>query len=276
VTPTPDHTLPSADARRGGGGPAAGIPDEAPSTNGALSDARGAERNRLLRAIPDDEYARLQPYLEPFQLEPMQILTEPGERIEHVYFPQTGIVSVLRRMRDGTLIEVITIGREGMAGIAVTLGDPESSLVISGQVPGASGRVDAEAFTDLLPNLPRLEELLRRYALTVFEQTSQSLACNSLHSIEQRCARWLLMTHDRVDGDEFILTHEILAQMLAVRRAGVTEAAGALQRAGVISYTRGRITIRDRAGLERFACECYGAVRDQFDRLLGDRAIERG
>jgi CRP-like cAMP-binding protein len=273
VSPTPDHTQHPADARRDGDG-LAGIADEVPSDGGALSEARGAERNRLLRAIPDDEYARLQPYLESFPLEPMQILTESGERIEHVHFPQTGIVSVLRRMRDGTLIEVITIGREGMAGIAVTLGDPVSSLVITGQVPGASKRMDAEAFADLLPNLPRLDELLRRYGLTIFEQTSQSLACNSLHSIEQRCARWLLMTHDRVDGDQFLLTHEILAQMLAVRRAGVTEVAGALQRAGVIGYTRGRITIRDRAGLEGFACECYRAVRDQFARLLGDHAIE--
>jgi CRP-like cAMP-binding protein len=234
------------------------------------------EPNRLLRAIPPDEYARLLPYFERFQLEPMQMLAEPGERIPHVYFPESGIVSILRRMRDGTLIEIMTIGREGMAGISVTLGDPVSSLLITGQVPGACKRMDAEAFADILPNLERLSELLRRYVLTVFEQVAQSLACNSLHSIDQRCARWLLMTHDRVPGDEFVLTHEILAQMLAVRRAGVTEAAGALQRAGVIRYTRGRVTVRDRSGLEGFACECYAALRDEFDRLLGDEAIARG
>ncbi len=275
MSTTPDHTPRPVDARRRGRGDSTSAADATPP-GGDVASAQAAEPNRLLRAIPADEYARLLPYFERFQLEPMQIFAEPGERLSHVYFPETGIVSVLRRMRDGTLIEIVTVGREGMAGISVTLGDPVSWLTIAGQVPGGCKRVDAEAFADLLPNLERLAELLRRYAITLFEQAAQSIACNSFHSIEQRCARWLLTTHDRVSGDEFLLTHEILAQMLAVRRAGVTEAAGALQRAGLISYRRGRITIRDRVGLERAACECYGAVRDEFDRLLGDQVIARG
>jgi CRP-like cAMP-binding protein len=228
-----------------------------------------AGRNHLLRAIPADEFARLLPYLEPFGLEPMQVLTERGDPISHVHFPETGIVSLLSRVADGTLIENGTVGSEGMSGLPLLLGVDWSPVLVTGQVPGISRRMEAAVFRELLPSLPVLEALLRRYSVYFLAQVSQSLACNATHTVEQRCARWLLMTHDRVPGDQFVLTHEVLAQMLAVRRAGVSVAADALRSRGLIQYSRGRVTITDRTGLEGASCECYAYVRAQREALVG-------
>jgi CRP-like cAMP-binding protein len=230
--------------------------------------ASAVVRNRLLRAIPAEEYARLLPHLEPVALEPMQILAEIGASVTHAYFPETGIISLLSRLADGTLIENGTVGSEGMAGVSLALGVDWTPALIAGQVPGVARRIDAATFRGLLPELPALRALLGRYTLYLAAQISQSLACNSVHTVNERCARWLLMTHERVERDEFTLTHEILAQMLAVRRAGVTVAAGALQQAGFIRYARGKVTITDREGLERAACECYSIIRAHRDRLL--------
>ena len=241
-------------------------PDDSPAGTSATT---GVGRNLLLRAIPAEEYARLLPHLEPFALEPMQLLAERGDPISHVHFPETGIVSLLSRLADGTLIENGTVGSEGMSGLPLLLGVEWSPVVITGQVPGLSRRVEAATFRELLPTLPVLDALLRRYVVYFLAQMSQSLACNSAHTVEQRCARWLLMTHDRVPGDQFVLTHEVLAQMLAVRRAGVSVAADAMRTRGLIQYSRGRITVTDRAGLEAMACECYGIVRRQRDALVG-------
>ena len=235
-----------------------------------------AGRNHLLRNIPGVELHALLPHLEPVALEPMQPITEIGQPLAHVYFPETAIISLLSRLADGTLIENGTVGCEGMAGIPLVLGTEWSTSFITGQVPGIARRVAASTFVELLPTLPDLELLLRRYALYFLTQVSQSLACNSMHPISQRCARWLLMTHDRTERDDFTLTHEILAQMLAVRRAGVSVAAGELQDAGLIRYSRGKVTVTDRAGLERSACECYGIVRGHRDRLLGPLSFDRG
>src|SRR5688500_2923792 len=176
-------------------------------------------------------------------------------------------------MRDGTLIEAYAVGCDGMVGIPNLLGDPGSPAgVVLGEVPGTCRRVALGTLRAMLPELPELEAMLRRLTLALLDEVQQAVACNSLHSVERRCARWLLMTHDRVGGDEFVLTHEVLAQMLAVRRAGVTVAAGALQRAGYISYSRGRMRICDRAGLEGAVCECYAQVRGHLRRLLGPDA----
>jgi CRP-like cAMP-binding protein len=232
----------------------------APSTPG---------RNQLLRTIPPEEYALLRPHLEPFVLEPMQTLTERGQPISHVHFPETGIVSLLSQVADGTLVENGTVGLEGMSGISLVLGVDWSPHLITGQVPGTSLRMEAGAFRELLPMVPVLEAMLRRYTIYFMAQVSQSLACNAMHPLEQRCARWLLMTHDRVPGDQFVLTHEVLAQMLAVRRAGVSVAADALRARGLIQYSRGRVTVTDRAGLESASCECYEYVRAQRDALVG-------
>lgn len=232
-------------------------------------DALPRPRNRLLQAAPADEYARLRPYLEPMTVAPLQPLADIGEPIRHVYFPETGIISLLSRAADGTLVENGTIGYEGMAGMTLVLDVEWTPAVMLGEVAGLSWRLDAAAFLRLLPSLPGLERLVRRYVVYFIAQVSQSLACNSLHPIEKRCARWLLMTHDRVGSDTFELTHEVLAQMLAVRRAGVSGAANALRRRGLIEYSRGKVSVTDRAGLEAAACECYGIVRGHRDRLLG-------
>ena len=244
------------------------LPD--PDTSATTATATpGAVRNHLLRSLPAAERDRLLAHLEPFDIEPMRDIAESREPIPYVHFPETGVISFLTRLSDGALIENGTVGREGMSGLPLVLAADSTTAIITGQVPGSSLRIEAAAFRALLPELPEFDRLARRYALYFMTQVSQSLACNSRHRVEQRCARWLLMTHDRVPGDQFVLTHEVLSQMLAVRRTGVTVAAGALQDAGYIRYRRGRIMVLDRAGLERTACECYATVREQRDRLVG-------
>jgi CRP-like cAMP-binding protein len=228
-----------------------------------------ATRNWILRSLPAPDYAQVLPFLEPVALEVMQRIVHADEDFRYVHFPETGIISLLTELEGGTLVENGTVGMEGVAGFPIALGVTWSPVLVVGQVPGVSRRIAAAKFADLLDALPALQRAVTRYAVFFNAQVSQSLACNSVHGIEQRCARWLLMSHDRVPGDEFTLTHEILAQMLAVRRSGVTVAAGALQRAGLIRYHRGRMTITDREGLESAACECYGMLRKQRDRLLG-------
>lgn len=235
-------------------------------------EGQQGERNHLLRSIPAEEYARLRPSLETVQVEAMDIYAEPGDPVKHVYFPGSSVISLIRRTKEGALIENGTIGREGMTGLEVVQGVDWALSIIGGEVPGEALRMRAREFAALLPELPALERLLRRYSAYFLSQVAQSLTCNSMHPVEQRCARWMLMAHDRVGGDTFQLTHEVLSQMLAVRRAGVTESAVALQRAGYIKYSRGMVRILDRAGLEGAACECYGIVRAHRDRLIGPLA----
>lgn len=225
--------------------------------------------NRLLRALPAAELALLQPHLERFELQVMEVLAEADAPLTHVYFPEHGVISVVRRLQDGTLIEAGTVGCEGVAGVGVLIGEAWSTSTLTGQIPGPALRLPFDTLHAQLPQLPVLRDLIARYALAMMDQTAQTIACNTLHSVDRRCVRWLLTAHDRVASDEFLLTHEVLSQMLGVRRAGVTEAAGALQRAGYITYSRGRVRVRDRAGLEAAACECYGIVQRHYARLLG-------
>ena len=231
--------------------------------------------NRLLRLLPDHEYRRLGAELEPVTLEPMQVLAEAGHPLEHVYFPATTLISLVRRMRDGMTVEAGAIGREGMAGITVAFGSTWSPETIVASVPGTAHRIAGPRFRELLPDLPVMRGLLDRYVLTVIDQLGQTIACNSLHSVEQRCSRWLLNAHDSAGCDEFHLTHEILARMLGVRRAGVTVAALVLQRGKLIDYSRGRVFVLDRAGLEAAACECHALIRTRFERLLGKDSPRR-
>nr|ASV46943.1 Crp/Fnr family transcriptional regulator [uncultured bacterium] len=248
-------------------------PEYAGSLTGPTSvGAPPRPRNRLLRALPPEESARLRPHLEPVALAPLALLAPAGAPIRHVYFPETGVISLLSRSDDGALIENGTVGHEGMVGFPLVLGVDWTASAIMSEVPGVSWRMDAAVFRALLPELPALEASLRRYLAYLFAQIAQSLACNGLHPVEQRCARWLLMTHDRVEGDEFLLTHDVVAQMLAVRRAGVSVAFEGLRDRGVIDYRRGRVTVRDRAGLEAAACECYRIVCGHRDRLLAPLA----
>lgn len=235
-----------------------------------LQNAQNHERNLILRTLPLDEYSRLLPHLEPCRIEALEVLVDAGELVHHVYFPESAIISAARRAGDAGLIEAGTVGREGMAGLAVVLGEAWSPMVLQGQVPGACKRLAASVLRKLLPELRSLDSILRRFTLTFLDQVGQAAACNAVHSVEQRCARWLLMTHDRVQREQFELTHHVLSQMLGVRRASVTEAALALSEAGAIEYRRGLVTVLDRAALERSACECYAIIRSTVDRLLGE------
>jgi CRP-like cAMP-binding protein len=235
----------------------------------ALSAERAA-RNLLLQLLPPEEYDALEPDLEHVALELGTVLAEPGQPPRHVYFPATCVVSVVSVSDGANGVEVGTIGNEGMAGISVFLDaapPPDRTFV---QVAGEAWRIPVDRFTDSAERLPGLQRLLRRYTHAYLVQVSQTAACNRLHDIEQRCARWLLMTHDRVErAPRFALTQEFLAIMLGVRRASVSEAAGALQARGLIEYSWGKIAVLDRAGLEAAACECYGVVRDHFARTFG-------
>lgn len=225
--------------------------------------------NRLLAALPADEFDRLAPRLEIVYLDALDLIAGPGEPLPHAYFPLDGILSIVAIDADGGIVEVGTIGRDGMAGLPAVLGLPASPFQSMGQVRGHHARLPVPELLDAAMPGTALHALLLRYAQAFSVLSGQSAACNRLHPVEERCARWLLMTQDRVQADVFPLTHEVLGQMLGVRRPSVTLAAGILQRAGLISYRRGIVTILDRAGLEAAACECYGVIQNQFDRLLG-------
>jgi CRP-like cAMP-binding protein len=227
------------------------------------------ERNGLLRALSPEAYARLLPHLEPVDLGIGQVLWRPDEPIHAVYFPRTAVCSILTPLADEAPVESATVGREGMVGVPVVLDAPATHSQTLAQIAGAAARVDAAHFRAWLPVADGAFPLLLRYAQVLLEQTAQSVACNRRHEMDERCARWLLATHDRVGGDAFTLTHEFLAAMLGVRRASVTVAAGMLQQAGLIRYSRGRVTILDRERLEEASCECYRVVRTQHARLLG-------
>jgi CRP-like cAMP-binding protein len=178
-------------------------------------------------------------------------------------------------MANGEAAEVGTIGNEGMVGLPLVLDDDRAPTSVYVQVPGAGLRMRATLLKKELAQSATLRTAMHRYAHAFFNQVAQSAACNQFHSLKQRCCRWLLMTHDRMQSDEFLLTQEFLAMMLGVQRTGVTTAAGALQRAGLIRYKRGNVTVIDRAALKRLSCECYGISKKEFDRLLGARTIRK-
>ena len=233
--------------------------------------ARDPPANRLLGLLPPAAYERLRPKLRHISLEYRPSLYRAHEPIEHVYFIETGVGSLVHTMANGDAAEVGTIGNEGMVGLPILLGDDRAPTSVYVQVPGAGLRIRATTFTKALARSASIRGVMLRYAHAFFNQVAQSAACNHFHSLQQRCCRWLLMTHDRMYADEFLLTQEFLAMMLGVQRTGVTAAAGALQRDGLIRYKRGIVTIIDRQGLEDRSCECYGVSRTEFDRLLGDR-----
>ena len=232
-------------------------------------DRKVAVRNRLLAALPAEEHARLLPHLESVSTRHKEIIYEANEPISHVYFPNSGVFSLLTVMEDGSVVEVGTVGNEGMLGLPVFLHADSAPNRVFVQVPGESLRMAAEVFKAEIGKGGTLPTLLHRYTQGFFNHLAQSAACNRLHSVDQRCARWLLMMHDRVDAHEFPITQEVLAQMLGVRRATVTVVARTLQQAGLIQYSRGRIMIVDRPGLEAASCECYRIIKAEFDRLLG-------
>lgn len=229
------------------------------------------EQNALLRGLPDDEYARVIPFLETLPLPLKLSAFKAGERIDHVWFPQDGVFSLLAVPSPRTAVEVGTIGNEGMVGMAVFHGAESAPQRCFVQVEGSASRMAVRDFTREIAAMPRLRERLHRYANAFFNEVAQSVGCNLAHTLEQRCARWLLMTHDRVSGDEFTLTQEFLALMLGTRRESVSLAAGALQRRGCIEYSRGRIEIVDRKRLESAACACYRVTRAAYSGLARSR-----
>jgi CRP-like cAMP-binding protein len=225
-------------------------------------------KNRLLSALPNSEYERLLPYLETVSLTLKQIIYAPNEPIEYIYFPNSGIISLVNLTQDGATVEAATVGNEGMAGIPVLLGADQMIGQAITQIVGDAVRMKADVFKREVTPASPLYNLLLRYTQALMNLISQSVACNRLHSVEQRCSRWLLLCQDRVESEEFRLTQEFLSQMLGVRRASVSVVAAILQKAGLIRYSRGKITICDRPGLEATSCECYRVVKEEFDRLL--------
>ena len=224
--------------------------------------------NRLLAALPPADFRRLTPKLEVVPLGFKQILYPAGGPIDHVYFPHTGVVSVVAALAGRRTIEVGMCGPEGVVGAGAVLGDPTSPYLVQVQVAGAGARMETDAFRAAARPAGALHRLAARYQAAYLALTAQSAAGNGAHRVDQRCCRWLLMTHDRMGGESFELTHEFLGTMLGVRRASVSEVLHPLQARGLIGYGRGRLTVLDRPRLERAACECYGFVRAQFDRLL--------
>ena len=232
---------------------------------------RWTHANRLLGLLPPRDYQRLRPHLHRVPLEYRRSLYRANKPIEFVYFIETGVGSLVNTMANGDAAEVGTIGNEGVVGLPLLLGDDRAPTSVYVQVPGSGLRMKAKLFNKELARSASMRTVMLRYAHAFFNQVAQSAACNQFHSLEQRCCRWMLMTHDRMHSDEFLLTQEFLAMMLGVQRTGVTAAAGALQRTGLIRYKRGNVTILDRRGLMYRSCECYGVSRREFDRLLGDR-----
>lgn len=233
-------------------------------------DGKRPDGNEILRDLPADERSLIASKLESVTLKIHDVLHEPGTPIKFGYFPDSGIVSILSVLSDGKSVEVGLIGREGFVGLPLAVGFQSSPTRAICQASGTGLRIAASAFTQVLPQCPKLEKALDRYSLTLGMQASQVAACNGLHEVDARLARWLLMCHDRLGHDSVPLTQEFLSQMLGIRRASVTVAAGILQKAGLIRTERGEVTILDRKGLEDLSCECYGIINHQMERWKKD------
>src|SRR3984957_6387227 len=235
------------------------MPKEQPA-----ADRRG---NAILNALPAADRDRLTAGMTLLPLKIKTILFDAGEVIQHVYFPISGVISLVTPLEEGSIVEVATIGNEGIVGIPI---QPNGSLAVRAISQGAGPvlRMDAGTFLAESETNGPLRKVVRNYTLALFGQISQAAACNRLHSSEERLSRWLLMSRDRVGRDDFGITHDFLGQMLGSRRATVSLSAGLLQAAGLIRYVRGHVTIVDRAGLEAVSCECYGVIRTELERVV--------
>ena len=220
--------------------------------------------------LPREEYERILPHLGHVSFKLGEVVYESGGLMSYIYFPADAIVSLLYMMENGSSAEMGMVGREGLVGIALFMGGntmPNRAVV---QSAGGAFRLRAKVLQDEFARGGAFQRLLLRYTQALITQMSQTAVCNRLHEIEQQLCRWLLLSHDRLDSDELVMTQELIANMLGVRREGVTEAAGKLQAEGLIRYSRGRITVADRRQLEARVCECYGVVKKEYDRLLPD------
>jgi len=244
--------------------PTSALNDALPMAGGS----RSAIRNQLLSLLPQSELDTILGQAEDVAVRSKEVIFRRGETIRHVYFPENCVISLVTELQNGDAVEAMTIGSDGFAGVAVFHGVKASRLKGVGQISGQAWRLSAEDFKELAIGCENFGRVLHRYSQLVFETVSQSAACNRLHVIEQRCARWLLMSQDRVGRDEFNLTQEFLAEMLGVRRPGVTVAMGALEKAGLIGHSRGMIAVVDRPGLEKAACECYRTIKSRQAELI--------
>ena len=244
------------------------------STQPPTSSTFATNKNRLLAALPASTLEKLQPDLERVDLPWKRVLFDVNAPIEHVYFMESGVASVLGVMKDGSAIEVATVGNEGLVGLPIVLGADSMPCQAFMQIAGTALRIRSNALRSALQTHPPLRDILGRYTQALFTLVAQGAACNRVHSMGERCARWLLMTHDRVDGDEFELTQAFLALMLGVRRATVNAVGQQLQDQGLIRYVRGRVTIVDRKRLEEASCECYEIVRSEFARLIEGQTVQ--
>lgn len=233
----------------------------------------GLGENRILAALPRADYARLSPHLQRVEIVTGDVLQEEAERQNHVFFPESGILSLVSCLENGEQIEVAGVGNEGMVGVSVYLGVPAAPIQVVSQVPGTALRLSASRLLAETRRSGALHDRLGRYVHALIITMGQTIACNRFHDLDARCARWLLTAHDRVGGDDFFLTHQFLAMMLGVRRAGISTIAGRLQKRGVISYAQGHVSIRDREALEKASCECYAVVREQLEIVFRDLPI---
>lgn len=229
---------------------------------------RPHSQNHILTSLPAEDYKRLAPHLEQVDITLGQVLQETGDVMKHVYFPERAMVSLISRTAQGESVEVGIVGFEGMAGVSAVLGVDQSPHEMMVQINGSMKRLPVTALRDEFKRGGALHDLILRYTQGLLLQTSQVAACNRLHTVSERLARWLLMSYDRCDCDDLPFTQEFLALMLGVRRAGVTEAALILQAEESIQYKRGHIQITDRQELEAHACDCYEIVKAEFDRLI--------
>ncbi|MEH1873261.1 Crp/Fnr family transcriptional regulator [Nostoc sp.] len=225
--------------------------------------------NKLLAALPASDYERVVPHLKLVPLPVGQILYQAGEPIAQVYFPDKAVVSIVTTMQDGSTVEAGLVSNEGMVGIPVILGDNTTTTTAFVQIAGAAMQINADVLRAEFNRSGAIQTVLLRYVQAVYSEMAQGSACNRLHTLEERLARWLLTVSDRLESEDFLLTQEFISQMLGVRRSGVTVAASTLSRAGMISYQRGHISILNREDLEATSCECYQLIQKEFARLLG-------
>jgi len=230
--------------------------------------AGSPRQNRLLAALPENDWRRIEPHLKPVKMDLGHVVYESGVQLEYVYLPTNSIVSLLYVLADGNSAEIALVGNEGLVGISLFMGGettPSRGVV---QSEGWAYRLKGQLLKDEFTRGGEMQHLLLRYTQALLTQMAQTAVCNRHHSIDQQLCRWLLLSLDRLASDELTMTQELIANMLGVRREGVTEAAGKLQQAGLIRYSRGHITVLDRPGLEARCCECYGVVKRESDRLL--------
>jgi CRP-like cAMP-binding protein len=225
-------------------------------------------QNHLLAALPDAEFARWQPHLEPVIMPLGKSLYESGAKLSHVYFPTSSIVSLLYVMEDGASAEIAVVGNEGVVGVSLFMGGESTTSRAVVQSAGDGFRLRSSVMMQEFNRAGPVMHLLLRYTQALITQMAQTAVCNRHHSLDQQLCRWLLLSLDRLGSDELVMTQELIANMLGVRREGVTEAAGNLQRDGLIQYRRGRIRVLDRTRLEQRTCECYAVVRTEYERLL--------